>query len=182
MSHRKTAIKAAIEARNASSWTGARPVRSTCTTRPMGNSNHTAVKSNHPKGSGLRGDASVIPADTPAAGLVGCSLSVACAILVGSCANPIIVSMRGITTPPSQDRSTSRHVSPLQREARHHGEDDGVGCEHERRLGPVHDGVHPWRVVSSAQSRDERPRVHPGQELLQLISEVKECCGYVHDQ
>src|SRR5918997_1233654 len=76
-------------------------------------------------------------------------------------------------------RSLLRHVSPMQRETSYRDEGEGVGCEDERRLGPVHGGVYPRCVVSSAQRRHKRSCVHPGQCFLQCLGEVEECCSYV---
>jgi hypothetical protein len=69
---------------------------------------------------------------------------------------------------PFAGRILLRHVSPLQREAGYQDEGDGVGYEHQRRLGPVYEGVQSRRgdFFASAQRRDERPRVHLGQSLL----------------
>src|SRR5919112_2957005 len=111
MSQRKTATKATIEARNASSSTEDRSVRSTWITKPTGNSNHTAVKRSHATGSGLSREASATSAYTPPAEVIDCLLSLACATVVGSCVKPIALSIRDMEIPAGALGFTTHHVS-----------------------------------------------------------------------
>ncbi len=114
-----------------------------------------AANNGHPRVISLWRQASAISADAPLTEFVGPSLSTACAIAVGSRVEPTTVSMRGTATP---NRATLRHVPPLRRDAGTQDEGDGVGYEHELRLGPVYGEVHPRRVAPSAKRRDETPR------------------------
>ena len=79
-------------------------------------------------GSGLSREASATSAYTPPAEVVSCSLSLACATVVGSCVKPTTLSIREMAIPA--ERSVSRYITPLQHEAGYKGEDKGVGCEH----------------------------------------------------
>src|ERR671911_828971 len=110
MSQRKTATKATIEARNVSSSTGERSVRSTWITKPTENSTHTAVKRSHATGSGLSREASATSAYTPPAEVVDCLLSLACATAVGPCVKPIVLSIRDMAISAGPLDFTTHHA------------------------------------------------------------------------